>query len=122
MSIWDDPEVQVNDDYVRWETPGDAVTGTVVFITKHTFPDGKVAPQLNIEDADGNVRILTAGQMQLKAKLGELRPEVGDTIYVKFERTEKRDGGKTLKVFDVRVKKGDEQPAKAAASTAEPPF
>jgi hypothetical protein len=43
--------------------------------------------------------------VQLKQKMAELRPEVGDSIKVTLEGIEKLQGGKTMKKFQVAVKK-----------------
>jgi uncharacterized protein YhfF len=105
MSIWDDPEIRSGGDYVKFENPGDNVNGTITFIGKHNFEDGKVAAKLIIATAEGD-KTLTAGQVQLASKLGEARPEVGDHVDITYVRSEKRAGGKTLKHFAVEVKKG----------------
>ena len=114
MSIWDDPELKVNSDYIRFENPGDTASGTIVAIRAHKFDDGNVVPQIILNTADGE-KTVTAGQMQLKAMLAEKRPNVGDTITITFTEVEKRSGGKTLKKFDVQV---GAQHATAAAATA----
>lgn len=114
MSIWDDPELKINSDYIKFENPGDTTTGTIVAIRAHKFDDGNVVPQIILNTADGE-KTVTAGQMQLKAMLADKRPNVGDTITITFTEIEKRSGGKTLKKFDVQV---GAQHATAAAATA----
>lgn len=101
-SIWDDPEVITTGDYIRFEAVGDTVTGSIVAVRKHTFDDGKVVPQIILDTADGE-KIVTAGQVRLKAALAEKRPGVGDTLTITLSDVEKRAGGKTLKHFDVAV-------------------
>lgn len=119
MSIWDDPDVKVNDDYIKFEAVGDTAAGTIVSIRKHTFEDGKVVPQVIIrDDADGEERTITAGQVRLKAELAEKRPEPGDHLRVTLSQIEKRQGGKTLKHFDVEVVRGGTAPAPAQPSAA----
>lgn len=118
-SVWDDPELKVNDDYVKFETVGDTVTGSILSVRAHRFDDGKVVPQILITDAaDGEERTITAGQVRLKALLAEQRPEVGDTITVTLTNIEKRAGGKTLKHFDVQVQRAGTQAAAAPAPVA----
>ncbi|CAB5216887.1 hypothetical protein UFOVP199_2 [uncultured Caudovirales phage] len=102
MSIWDNPDMKVNSDFIKFENPGDTVTGTVVSIRAHQFDDGKVVPQIILNTADGE-RTVTAGQVQLKALLADKRPEVGDTLTITHTEIEKRSGGKTLKHFTVAV-------------------
>jgi hypothetical protein len=114
MSIWDDPELKINSDYIKFENPGDTASGTIVAIRAHKFDDGNVVPQIILNTADGE-KTVTAGQMQLKAMLADKRPNVGDTITITFTEVEKRSGGKTLKKFDVQVGAAT---AAAAAATA----
>jgi hypothetical protein len=102
MSIWDDPELKINSDYIKFENPGDTAAGTIVAIRAHKFDDGNVVPQIILNTADGE-KTVTAGQMQLKAMLADKRPNVGDHITITFTEVEKRSGGKTLKKFDVQV-------------------
>ena len=102
--IWDD--LGPSGEYVKFETEGDTVTGTITTIGIHEWADGKKSPQIGLDTEDG-AKVLTAGQVQLAAKLRELRPNIGDTLTVKFERSERRDGGKTLKHFTVTVSKGN---------------
>lgn len=106
MSIWDEPEMQNNTEYVKFENVGDTVTGVVIGVGVKRWDDGTMCPQL-ILDCEGTERIVTAGQVRLKAALAEKRPEAGDTITITFSQVEKRSGGKTLKHFDVAVSKGD---------------
>ena len=105
-NIWDDPDMRADGDYVAFNDPGDKVVGEILGITIHTFPDNKRAPKLYIRTDDGEEKTLTAGQFELKKKLGELRPETGDRIAVVFTGAEKLEGGKTLKRFDVQVQRG----------------
>ena len=110
-SIWDDPEVITTGDYIRFENIGDTVTGAIAAVKKHTFDDGKVVPQIILDTDDGE-KIVTAGQVRLKAALAEKRPGVGDQLTITLSDVEKRAGGKTLKHFDVIV-----GPASVAAAT-----
>jgi hypothetical protein len=132
MSIWDDKDIASTGDYVKFEAVGDGVEGTITNLERHTFTDDetgekRVTPKLTIACTDGTEKILTAGQVRLRLKLVELRPEVGD--YLKVTMTElQKIGKKTLKHFDVVHKQGDDTtPATTAtkASTAgsdKPPF
>jgi hypothetical protein len=116
MSVWDDPEMRIASDYAKFEAVGDTVSGTVTGVYPHRFDDGKVAPKIMLDTADGEIA-LTAGQVRLKAALSEKRPEVGDSLTVTLTEIEKRAGGKTLKHFDVVVAKSG-TPAAATAAPA----
>jgi hypothetical protein len=90
MSIWDDPALQAppEADYVRLDKVGDGFDGRVIAVTKQTFDDGSAAPQVTfLDDSDGETRNWTAGQIDSKRKLAELRPEAGDHISVRFTGT-----------------------------------
>lgn len=103
-NYWDEPGIAINTDYVKFENIGDQVTGVIVDLGIQTWQDGSKSPKLTLRTTEGD-RILTASQVQLKAKLGELRPNVGDTIKVSLAGVEKLAGGKTLKKFEVAVKR-----------------
>lgn len=115
MSIYDDPDLVVSNEYIKFEEVGTEVTGDVISVGKHTWENGDKCIKLVIRDDDGTDRTLTAGQMKLAEKLKELRPDAGDRIRIKFTEIEKRPGGKTMKHFDVDVKAGG---AKGTASSA----
>lgn len=115
MSIWDDPELHVSDDYVKFENPGDTITGTITALRIHRFDD-KAVPQVIVRTNDGRDRTITGGQARLKALLAEKRPEVGDTITVTMTNIEKRAGGKTLKHFEVEVHRAASSAAAAPTS------
>jgi len=119
MSIWDDPELAVVNDYAKFEAVGDRVSGNITGVFAHRFDDGKVVPKIMLETDDGEIA-LTAGQVRLKAALAEQRPEVGDNLTVTLTEIEKRAGGKTLKHFDVVVLRGKGAPAAAAPSDLTP--
>lgn len=103
-SIWDDPAIASNSDYIKFENIGDTVTGVVVDIGIQTWADGSKSPKLVLRTKTGD-RVLTASQVQLKNRMGELRPEKGDTLKVTLENIEKLQGGKTMKKFEVVVKR-----------------
>jgi hypothetical protein len=119
--FWDDAELRTGGDFVKFDQPGDTVTGEITGIRKHQFEDGKVVPQIFL-NIDGEERTLTAGQVRLKALLGEKRPNVGDTITVTLTDVEKRAGGKTLKIFtlDVNTTTAPAAPAAPAATNEAP--
>lgn len=117
-SIWDDPEIRVGGDFIKFENVGDRVSGTISAIRAHRFDDGKVAPQILLTTDDGEEKTVTAGQIRLKTALAEHRPEAGDHITILLSEIEKRAGGKTLKHFDVQVRRanGSNAPATPAAA------
>jgi hypothetical protein len=120
-SVWDDPDLRVGGEFVKFENVGDTISGTVNAVRAHRFDDGSVAPQILITTDSGEERTITAGQVRLKTELATQRPEPGDHIKVTFTEVEKRSGGKTLKHFAVEVNRGGgapTQPAQPAAPAA----
>lgn len=117
-SIWDDPDLRVGGEFVKFDNVGDTVSGTINAVRAHRFDDGSVAPQVLITTDDGEEKTITAGQVRLKAALAEQRPEAGDHLKVTFTQNEKRAGGKTLKHFDVEVTRGGGQAAAPAPTPA----
>lgn len=122
-SVWDDPDLRVGGEFVKFENVGDTVSGTVNAVRAHRFDDGSVAPQVLLTTDGGEERTVTAGQVRLKAELAAQRPEPGDHITITHTEVEKRSGGKTLKHFSVQVNRGGAAPAAApaAATTAAQP-
>lgn len=105
-SVWDDPDLRVGGEFMKFENVGDTISGTVNTVRAFRFDDGSVAPQLLITTDDGEERTVTAGQVRLKAELATQRPEPGDHVTITFTENEKRSGGKTLKHFTVEVGRG----------------
>jgi hypothetical protein len=108
MSIWDDPELKVNNDFYTFETVGDTASGTVQRIGVKRWDSGQVSPEILLLTDDGDERTLTAGQVRLKSLLAEHRPEVGDHISIVLTEIEKRSMGKTLKHFSLEVKRAED--------------
>ena len=105
--------------YVKWETPGDEIVGDVTSVTVGEDMNGKACPVIGVRLDDGEDRIISASQAMLKSLMVEHRPLPGDRIKVVFSKVEKRDGGKTLKVFEVTVAHGG---AKGTTVAVEEPF
>lgn len=118
MSIWDDPELQTSDNFFKFENVGDTLQGRIDVIRRQRWEDGTMCPQLILTDGNGEEVTLTAGQIRLKAELVKQRPEVGDEIWIRLSNIERRTGGKTLKHFDVRIRRGQGAPAAAPAQAA----
>jgi hypothetical protein len=113
-SVWDDPAMKTADNFIKFDNVGDKVAGVILSVGRKNWDDGSVAPQLLLRCDDGEDRTLTAGQIRLKAALVEARPEPGDHVAIELTQVEKRGGGKTLKHFEVRVKRGADAPVAAS--------
>ena len=107
--------------YAKWENVGDTIVGDVIGKGLGTDLQGQPIPQIVLRTDSGDEVTVSASQAQLKSKLMEARPNVGDRVKITYTKSEKRDGGKTLKHFDVVVKTGGAktmptEEAKAAAA------
>jgi hypothetical protein len=116
--IWDSPDMKVTSEFVKFDQVGTHVAGTITDIGIKVWDDGGKSPQLTL-NVDGEDIVLTANQYRLKAKLAELRPQVGDWISVTFTGVENLSGGRTAKNFDVEVRRNGVASA-AATATATP--
>lgn len=105
-----------NGNYQKWENPGDSIAGDVIGKGVGQDVNGADVPQLVILRDDGEEITVTAGQAQLRAKLMEANPNVGDRCKIEYTRSEDRGGGKTLKHFEVNVKRGGAKNAPPAAA------
>lgn len=115
-SVWDDPEIKIVSEYVKFDQPGDHVAGVITAVQIHRWEDGSACPKVMlIDDASGDETSFTAGQYRLKAALAEQRPEVGDHIAVTYKGEIPLSGGKKAKDFEVvTTRKGATPPAPAA--------
>ena len=110
MSIWDNPELKMASNFVKFENVGDSISGVITAIKVHRFDDGSTAPQVFLRTDDGEERTMTAGQFRLRQALAEQRPDAGDRLTVTLIEIQKLAGGKSLKVFDVKVVRGEKPP------------
>lgn len=107
-------------DYLKWETVGQSVIGTITAKRAGTDFNGHPCPQMDINTDDGETVTLNAGQAQLKALILDANPQVGDRIAITFSGEEKVEKG-MKKVFDVAVKAGDgTTPAPSAPAVEKP--
>lgn len=100
--------------YVKWDEPGKQIVGTVTSKTVGTDLQGNPCPELGIRDDHDEDHTVSASQAQLKNALIEAAPQIGDRISIKYVGDEKRDGGKTLKKFEVKTKPAPAAPAAPA--------
>ena len=121
MSIYDELPA-AGGDFVKWENPGDTIAGDLIDVRVGTSLQGDQVPEWVIRTDDGADRVVTCSQAQLRSKAFELRPDKGDRIRVTFTKSEKRDGGKTLKHFDVVVNTGGAKGTVAASDEIEEAF
>jgi hypothetical protein len=109
MSFWDDPSVKPDiTSYMKFESVGDTVSGTIAQLRKRTFnagtADERICPEIIFVDDD--TPSLTAGQVLLQQALFELRPGVGDHLTVTLAAIDKK-ATKTLKRWQVVLKRKD---------------
>ena len=119
-NIWDDPDMRVTDDFFSWKNKpiGTNISGRVMSIGIHTWPDGDKCPQLVLHTPEGDEIGLTVSQMGLKRLMAEYRPMVGDSISVTLVSVEPRPAGKTLNHYELKVKRADGTVTGNATATA----
>ncbi len=101
-------------DFVKFEQIGDSVTGTIVAIREHTFDKDKgPVPLIDISPRAGGENVtLSVDKVDLRFKLAEAEPQVGDELRVKYSDTERTPNG-TKKVFQVEHRRAVPKPARA---------
>lgn len=103
--------------YVKWDEPGKTIVGTVTSKGRGTDLQGQPCPEIGVRTDTGEDHTISASQAALKATLLEKAAEIqiGARIAIKYVGDEKRDGGKTLKRFEVQIKAAPEQTGVDAA-------
>ena len=88
--------------YVKWDTIGDTISGTITDISVGQDFNGNPCPVLGITTTEGEGRILSCGQANLKQQMIALKPNVMQTITVTFSSEEKATKG-MRKVFTIEL-------------------
>lgn len=88
-------------EFVKFADKGDTVSGTITNIRVGNDFNGNPCPVLDLDTGNGS-RTVTAGQANLKSQIVQLRPNVGDTITITYDRDEKAEKG-MKKVFAIKV-------------------
>lgn len=108
-----------NGDWVTFNDVGDGVIGTVQSIHEGADFKGNPCPELVIVDDNGDEKILTAGQVMLKAALAEKSPQVGDKIRIVYSGIgEAKPGKAPAKLFTIDVKEGTPETVRDMAANA----
>ena len=92
--------------YVKWDEPGQRIVGDVLEVRVGKSLQGDKVPEYSIRLDSGDEVIVTASQGQLKALCLKERPVAGDRVRITYTGDQRRDGGKTLKLFTLDVTKG----------------
>lgn len=88
-------------EFVKFANTGDTISGKINNIRVGQDFNGNPCPILDLDTASGN-RTVTAGQANLKSQIVQLRPSVGDTITITYDRDEKAEKG-MKKVFAIKL-------------------
>lgn len=120
-----DPDLQAGGDWVKWETVGDQVTGTVTGFRKgpqRTKPDGSVSVNgiYEITKDDESVVNLEVGQVFLKGLFKDEQVSIGDRIRLTYSADEKIPGKPSaMKKFTLEIKKADQLAVVPATTTTD---
>lgn len=91
--------------FVKFDTVGQAVSGTIVKVYAGTDFNGKPCPVLDLVTDDGEEVTLSCSQANLKAQIVALKPKAGQIITVLFDHEEKAALG-MRKVFVIDLTDG----------------
>jgi len=120
-SIYDDPELQQDDDYpdqVRFDRVGDSVRGRVLSMEKITTRFGPT-PKYMLRTERGDVSLLP-GAKNLWGQLLSIKPDVGDVLTIELIELRTVSQG-TAKIFDVKCEPGDRPTAPPPTAPAPDP-
>ena len=107
--------------YVKFENVGDQVIGVVKEVREGRTFKGNPCPELVLEDESGEERIVTAGQVMLRAALAERQPQPGDKVRIIYSGVgEAKPGQAPPKLFSVDVKKGPHKLQHPTAASDDP--
>lgn len=123
-SIWDEFAATTSGEFpdrFKFETPGDAIAGTIAHIRVTDFGgSADRSPELWITKDDGTQVSVVATQTRLKQLLAQERPNVNDRIAIVYtgdgERT--KAGFNPPKQFDVKIKRAEPNSTEPAATPA----
>ena len=106
--FYDDPDLSVvSGDWIKWETPGQTLVGTITERSKGTDFNGNPCAVFSVETADGDTVALSAAQYQIKKEAAAEKWAVGDRIGIEFVREERMDNGNKVKVFEIETAKAE---------------
>ena len=107
---WDEFVPENKSRFVTFKAPGDTFSGRIIDLraVEDHFDPTKRVPELTF-DEDGEKRVLTANTYDLKVKIAQLRPKVGDDLGVRLTEIRPLDNDKSMKVFDVRIRRASER-------------
>lgn len=118
---WDDFEPTSDGQFVRFDTPGQTIVGTIVRRESGTNFDGDPVPQL-VLDTDDGTQIVTGSTVNLRQQMLAHRDDLipGARIRLTYTGVGVAKPGKAApKLFTLEVKAGD-PPAPAKKAKAAP--
>lgn len=109
---YDDPDLAVGGDYIKWEMVGQTVIGTIIGFRKQMRVKADGTQFANgvytLREDDGTEIFLEVGQVYLKGLFKEKQPQLGDRIRIVFESEERLAGKPSpMKKFTLDVVKGN---------------
>ncbi len=106
--------------FARWDNIGDSLRGKIIDLRDGKGFNGEAVPEIEFQRDDGSIVVWTVGQRVAQRKLGEVRPQVGWEIEVRYAGDgEGKPGRAPAKLFEVEViSTGTEVAAVTAPATA----
>jgi hypothetical protein len=97
-----------NGDFIKFNSVGDTIAGEVLAVGLGTDFGGAACPKLTIRTAEGDDKIVNAGQKVLQSRLAEVRPQVGEKVAIVYSADGTAKPGQTAaKLFTVQVRGAD---------------
>ena len=110
--------------YMKFENVGDQIVGVIKEVREGRDFNGNPCPELVLEDDDGDERVVSAGQVLLKAALAEKAPQKGNKVRITYSGIGDAKPGKApAKLFTVDVKEGQfevKEPVVTMSSDTDP--
>lgn len=111
-------------DMVKFTTIGQVVEGKILDIEPYTGMNNNKCFKYTLQVGDRKTTLICS-QTDLKQKLADVAPQVGDTIRIEYVQDKHVGQPEPMKVFQVGVKSGEPAPVPAATTTdsdGNPPF
>ena len=98
-------KLRVESECTYWDSPavGDQLAGVLTALERGTTSEGDAYPILVLETPDNGTIRVRASRTQLRAKLAEKSPRIGDTVALRFDGTKRSAKGRDFYTYSVVV-------------------
>lgn len=98
-------KLELEDQTTYWDSPqvGDSLAGVLTAIEQGTTREGDEYPILVLETPEADTIRVRASRTQLRAKLREKNPKIGDTVALRFDGMKRSAKGRDFYTYSVVV-------------------